>query len=307
MLVYLVLPAALIAWVAYGRPALRLLWWARALLAASWLAAIMLFDGWSLVSHYWRVVWPLLLIGAIAWRVPGLGRLAPWRHSGHGAHLRMVIYVFFIVTLGLVVTYGLSGYRPPGPPVRLAFPLGEGVYVAGDAGANVMLNAHRNVLFDPRLKDAGGQAHGVDLVALDWAGVHAWGGHPQDLRRYAIYGRPVYAPCSGTVARAKGSVPDRTPPAERNLADKGNHVVIACRGVHVVLGHLAQGSLVVAAGDTVAAGDRLARVGNSGPSVAPHLHIHAQEPAGGAAFMDAAPVPIALDGRYLVQGALAFR
>ena len=55
----------------------------------------------------------------------------------------------------------------------------------------------------------------------------------------------------------------------------GNHLSIDCDGTIVSLLHLQSGSLVVATGDSVVAGQELAQVGNSGFSQEPHLHLQA--------------------------------
>ena len=64
--------------------------------------------------------------------------------------------------------------------------------------------------------------------------------------------------------------------------------------------HLQPGSIAVAAGDEVEAGQPLARLGNSGNSIAPHLHfglLDGPEPG------TANSVPFVLD-RYTVSGAV---
>lgn len=56
---------------------------------------------------------------------------------------------------------------------------------------------------------------------------------------------------------------------------EGNHIVIDhSDGFFTFYGHLAPGSVQVAVGDTVKAGDQIARVGDSGGSQVPHLHFH---------------------------------
>lgn len=57
----------------------------------------------------------------------------------------------------------------------------------------------------------------------------------------------------------------------------GNVIVIELdNGQFVVLAHLRQGSLQVEIGDLVQTGDMLARVGNSGNTTMPHLHLQVQ-------------------------------
>jgi len=48
-------------------------------------------------------------------------------------------------------------------------------------------------------------------------------------------------------------------------------------GRYVVLAHLRRGSVRVHSGQRVRAGQLLGRVGNSGNSSEPHLHVHAQD------------------------------
>lgn len=59
----------------------------------------------------------------------------------------------------------------------------------------------------------------------------------------------------------------------------------------------------VRCGDTVEQGQALGRVGNTGNSDDPHLHIHAQRPGTAAAPVGCEPLPIRLDGRYLPRSA----
>ena len=48
-------------------------------------------------------------------------------------------------------------------------------------------------------------------------------------------------------------------------------------------------------------GHVLGRVGNSGNTGEPHLHVHAQRPGSTIAPLSGEPVPIRLGGRYLVR------
>jgi len=106
--------------------------------------------------------------------------------------------------------------------------------------------------------------------------------------------RPVRAPINGTVIRAADGWPDRThlnlfrdlwrlltagrPEDTADLRPfAGNHLILEGDGFYVLLAHLREGSLTVDAGDRVSVGDPLARVGNSGSSLEPHLHLQLLE------------------------------
>ena len=67
------------------------------------------------------------------------------------------------------------------------------------------------------------------------------------------------------------------PAGDRPSPMAGNHVILVCDTVSVVLGHMRQGSLVVRAGDSAAVGDLLDRWG-TGTRASLHLRIHAQRP-----------------------------
>jgi murein DD-endopeptidase MepM/ murein hydrolase activator NlpD len=110
-------------------------------------------------------------------------------------------------------------------------------------------------------------------------------------------GSAILAPVAGTVVAASDGMDDR--PRSAKLDDPsikgrelGNYVVIAAPLGYVFLCHLAKGSIGVAPGDRVAAGDPLGRCGNSGRSSGAHLHVHAQD-APTYAFDAAGGLPIA--------------
>lgn len=100
---------------------------------------------------------------------------------------------------------------------------------------------------------------------------------------------------------------DLNPPAtdRENLA--GNHVVLRCAGtdpgVDVLLAHLRQGSVAVEPGTQVQVGQVVGRVGNTGNTSEPHLHVHAVR-TGSGSVLTGEGVPIRFDGRFLVRNSL---
>lgn len=95
---------------------------------------------------------------------------------------------------------------------------------------------------------------------------------------YGIWDQEVLAPVSGTVIAAYDKEPDITPGSEDILSMEGNYVylVVDETGTYLLLNHLRQNSVTVKVGDHVNPGDILGRVGNSGSTSEPHLHIHHQ-------------------------------
>lgn len=122
---------------------------------------------------------------------------------------------------------------------------------------------------------------------------------------------PVEAPVAGHVVEATDGIDDRMrlnplidvpasllirpARAKGDLGQlAGNHVVIEFGGLYVVLAHLRRGSLAVGEGDHVEVGQSLGVIGNSGNTLAPHLHLHIMD---GLDFRSARVVPFRVD-RY---------
>ncbi|GAA1408320.1 M23 family metallopeptidase [Catellatospora coxensis] len=156
-------------------------------------------------------------------------------------------------------------------------------------------------------------SHGTDLMgeryAIDFVGVDERGRSAGDRdwrtvlateppERYFGFGRAILAPADGVVVAAHDGEPDhagrrsqlalvpymlgqagRLRQGMRAIA--GNHVVIELResGTYAALVHLRAGSLRVAAGTPVTAGQQLAECGNSGNSTQPHVHLQVMDSA----------------------------
>ncbi|WP_406410127.1 M23 family metallopeptidase [Streptomyces halstedii] len=142
-----------------------------------------------------------------------------------------------------------------------------------------------------------GQSYAIDVVAEP----EAEGSRPPFrwlwpvVRRasdFPAFGAPLLAVADGTVVHASDGQRDHlsrnSGPAlaylmlvEASVRDMagarrivGNHLVLDLGGgTYALYAHLRRGSLRVRAGDTVRAGEQLARCGNSGNSTEPHVHF----------------------------------
>jgi murein DD-endopeptidase MepM/ murein hydrolase activator NlpD len=139
-----------------------------------------------------------------------------------------------------------------------------------------------------------GQTYAIDLVYEPREGARPQFGRGPSFRRpaeFPAFGQPVLAPGDGVVVRVHDRERDHRSRSSwasllylvaeaslRELAGPGrvlgNHVVLDLGdGVHAVLAHLRRGSLRVAKGQRVRAGEPVAECGNSGNSTEPHLHF----------------------------------
>lgn len=95
---------------------------------------------------------------------------------------------------------------------------------------------------------------------------------------YGIWDKEVYSPVSGTVVAAYDDEADIEPGTEEFSSMEGNYVYIKIdeTGTYLLLNHLKKDSVSLKVGERVNPGDLIGRVGNSGSTSEPHLHIHHQ-------------------------------
>lgn len=103
------------------------------------------------------------------------------------------------------------------------------------------------------------------------------GDDPGQVERYYCWGEPILAPARGTVVAIANDVADNAVGQTDAARPLGNHVVLDLgNSEFAFLAHMQNGSVRVAPGDVVEAGDRLGACGNSSE---PHLHLHLQTTA----------------------------
>jgi hypothetical protein len=290
----LLVPLILVAAVAAARQPSRVEALPLAVATAAYLAYIWRASPiWAWVGHSWPAVFAALYVAAcvvLAIRLRGV----PWMPSSRRG-LAMAMLAFFAILLVVEIVYFLGARSYQGQAVDLSFPLQAGRFQVTQGGSRRLLNSHLS---------SRAQHYALDIVALGATGRRAEGLRPEALDRYAIFGMPVHAPCPGIVIDVRDGIEDdlRTESETARLA--GNYVTLACGDRTILLAHLMNGSPGVARGAEVTAGQVVGRVGSSGNSTEPHLHIHA---AAGritdhtALVTTATGVPMRFDSRFLIR------
>ena len=296
----LVLPVSLLAWLAFGRHAMKARFIAVAALVATYVLAIGIAGLWLVLPWWLPFVYGAVVVWTIARRLRGGDHWPQQPRAFWGVVVTVLIGAFAVLLLG-IVGLALAGRRPPGDPVDLTFPLGSGTYLVVNGGSEALTNAHLGTLEGERFAPYRGQSYGVDLVRINRVGLRVPGLLPADPAAPLIYGDPVLAPCRGQVVFAEDGAVDMPPPQADRAHMAGNHVILECGSVWIVLGHLQRGSVAVHVGQITELGHVLGLVGNSGNTGEPHLHVHAQRPGSTIAPLSGEPVPIRLGGRYLVS------
>ncbi|MEL6962242.1 MAG: M23 family metallopeptidase [Pseudomonadota bacterium] len=303
IVVLLVVPLWFAIWLAFYRSPSRIALYAKSLLIAVFLAFLFLIGRWDIVGIWFRYLWIGVYVLALGWalfRYHGTPILPEWAP-------RPIISLTVTMTLIVVFANAVWTLRNnasfEGDPVDLAFPIRETRWYAAHGGSAPAMNHHHHA-------DLRAQNYALDIVGLNSFGTRAKGLLPTSLNAYAIFGRDVVAPCRGEVTSVENELMDLTPPNVDQANPAGNHVVIRCGDVAVLLAHLQQDTVSVNSGDEVGVGQRIAKVGNSGNTTEPHLHIHAiaTEAAdlsniGEPIIATGKPIPMLFDGVFLTRNA----
>jgi murein DD-endopeptidase MepM/ murein hydrolase activator NlpD len=194
------------------------------------------------------------------------------------------------------------------PTTPFAFPLAGSWFVGAGASFH---HHHRWVV---------GEEFALDIARLQGDSTHQ--GDGSQLTDYYAYGAPVLAPGDGLVVAVKNDVPEsvdllrqagetieayfqRLQVGQMTLLARGgallaagNYVQIRHQGeLHSVLAHLQAGSVPVKVGEAVKKGQRIGRIGMSGSTTEPHLHVHFVE---GADPVASPGVPVRYEGYDLL-------
>ena len=149
------------------------------------------------------------------------------------------------------------------------------------------------------------QRYAVDWEQLNQEG-QIYSGARQKLEDYTIFGKGVYAVADGKVASITDGLPEQTPgvfPTNITLDEAdGNAVILDLgNGLFAMYAHMQPGSLKVHRGDVVKRGQLLGLVGNSGNSIAPHLHFQVMN---GPSSLSSNGFPYEID-HFVVNGKTA--
>jgi hypothetical protein len=214
----------------------------------------------------WNVARPLLALSAAALLAIALVRAWRRREGPNARTLAGLAAIGLVIaSLSVVRTYP-SSYDDRPSTVRFRLPL-EGPVTVAWGGATLTVNYHV-VMADQRW------AYDL-LVTRDG---RSFEGDGTRLEQYFTFDRPVLAPAGGIVRTVHDGEPDGPIGQWRVRRALGNHVIIELAdGAFLFIAHFRQDSIAVVTGERVSAGQVLGRVGNSGNSSEPHVHVHVQD------------------------------
>jgi hypothetical protein len=160
-----------------------------------------------------------------------------------------------------------------GPPLE-----GEG-YISADSCCDATRHARAALPVSGRVWLA--QRYAVDWEQID-AERRIHNGPQEKLESYTIFGKPVLAVADAVVVSIVDGLQEQIPgkfPTNISLAEADGNSVILDIGKHcyAVYAHMQPGSIKVHKGEIVKEGQVIGLVGNTGNSVAPHLHFQVND------------------------------
>lgn len=230
----------------------------------------------------WLVLFALM-VGEFVTDLPGPG----WAT----AFLPAVVVLALMVATTVLQVGAAAPQGEPRPPVEVDPPV-TGRWTALNSPADKTPSHGTHVY---------GQTYAIDIVADPETGEGEPSARPafgwlwpffRRNRAFPAFGAPLLAVADATVVKASDGQRDHLSRnsllalvylmlIEGNVRSfvgvrriVGNHVILDLGGgTYAAYAHVRRGSLQVKAGDTVRAGQRLGRVGNSGNTTEPHLHF----------------------------------
>ena len=212
----------------------------RALPSTATSCSALLVGPWALLSVYLR---PGVVIAMIAAIAAAAYRCSRTTSSTSPPRLRQRRFVFQSTTFclfGLVLLDGLAGRLAPSRTIDLHFPWT--VAVCRAPGETASSRSFHHWFPSDRF--------GLDLVKLNAFGNRARGIAPGSLNDYVSYDVAVHSPCNGIVEEAVGNLPDNSPGETDSQNISGNHVLLRCGALRVLLAHFRSGSVAVSPGDS---------------------------------------------------------
>lgn len=292
-------PLALIVLMAW-RPMSRLGFGSALLLAMTYHGCLHYLGAWSWLGLHTRwVIWalfPVVLLRVWQLGVQTIGFPRSW-----WSRAGVVVGMSGSLLLLTGIVEALQARSAPTDTVNVHWPLQPGSYAIVHGGVTETTNHHYPVT---------AQRFALDVVSVNALGMRARGLAPSALDDYYTFKVQVLSPCAGQVVLLANDHQDNPPWQFDEQAPAGNFVAIHCLAptdMTLVLAHLERGSVKPALGDWVEPGTPLGRVGNSGNTSEPHLHMHAvrgRETSLDSLLFTGRGVPLSVGNVFLVRNDL---
>lgn len=259
--------------------------------AWSFFIFVFLAGQWSFLPYSIRYILLLLFILATIKVLTRLNEIVLWEKKNLRGWINFSVHILISLIFIFVCVEIIRGFSTKEEGIELSYPLKDGFISQG--GNSTIINYHN--------ADSTAQQYALDITQLNIWGLRASGFFPNDLNKYEIFGDTVYSPCDCEVVHVKDGLEDIRPGSMDPINIAGNHIILEFKGNLILMTHLMKNSILVSPNDYVRQGQPIARVGNSGQSTEPHLHIHAIKGTDINKIFTGDGIPIYFDGKFLIR------
>ena len=292
-LMQLVIPTLFIYWTGFRKSKSKINLLLKLLVVWTFFIYIFYAGQWSFLPYLLRHIFLFFIFISTIKSLLQFKKLVIFEKKKIGDWTKFVVQLLFSLLLSFACIEVINGFRADEKGIDIAFPLREGFIAHG--GSSTTINYHH--------ADTTAQQYALDISKLNTWGLRAIGFFPKNLTKYAIYGDTVFTPCDGIVVKTQDGLENVAAGVAIKVNPAGNHIVLEYQKNLIVFAHLLKNSLFVQPGDTVKKGQPIARVGNSGHTSEPHLHIHAISGTDTSKIIKGGGngIPIYFDGKFLTR------
>lgn len=219
-------------------------------------------------------------------------RINGWKNWASISINLVIIAVFFGPFL-----QAIKGRKYTKDSINLDVPFRSGNFIVIHGGSHQAINHHYPIK---------AQRYALDIVSLNKWGRRSHKFFPSSLEDYNSYNVQLFSPCDGIVLECENACDDLEIGETDIDQPAGNYIAIKNTKLNVVviLAHLKKGSLKVKEGDVIEKGQYIGKIGNSGNTSEPHLHIHAKINDEKGQILAGEGIPITFNQKFFVRNDL---
>ena len=291
VIMQVLIPVLFIYWTAFRKSKTKINLLLKLLTVWTFFIYIFYAGQWSFVPYILRYIFLFLLMGASVKLLMQFKTVVLFEKKTIWGWTKLTGQVLFSMLFFSACIEVINGFSTKEKGIDIAFPLKEGFI--GHGGSSTIINYHH--------ADSTAQQYAMDISKLNDWGLRATGFFPEDLDAYSVYGDTIFSPCDGIIVKTENGLENVPPGADVTINPAGNHLILAYENNLIIFAHLLKNSLLVQTGDRVKKGQPMARVGNSGHTSEPHLHIHAIAGTDTSKILEGNGIPIYFDGKFLTR------